>query len=205
MTWMARTLFVGAFVGAALLASGIATTARAQEKGAIDEVKKTIEQVVTVNAQFVGDEKQQQRRAELRKVIQPRFDFDEMARRSLGAHWLNITPEEQKDFVQVFSDLLAQTYLARVETVRSDTVKVDSENLDFPRSIVKTTVFNKGEKFPLDYKLMNTQGEWKVYDVVIENIGLVANYRTEFAAIIRKDQFPGLMQKLREKLANKQS
>ena len=169
-------------------------------KGALETVKQTIDQVIKVNAQFPGEANTAQRRKNLREVIQPRFNFAEMAKRSLGTHWNEVTQQERDEFVSVFSDLLAQTYLNRIETVNDQMVKITGENLDLPRAVVKTTVENKGEKFPIDYKLIDTDGDWKVYDVVIENIGLVANYRNEFAGIIRKDGFAGLIQKLKDKV-----
>jgi phospholipid transport system substrate-binding protein len=80
-------------------------------------------------------------------------------------------------------------------------VKVESESVDPPKAVVKTVVISKGDTFPIDYKLMvGSNGKWQVYDVVIENIGLVANYRNEFSGIIRKDKFSGLMERLRAKL-----
>jgi phospholipid transport system substrate-binding protein len=101
----------------------------------------------------------------------------------------------------VFSELLARTYLSKIETVKPGMVKVDGENVDSNKAVVKTIVTSKGDNFPIDYKLMFTDGRWQVYDVVIENIGLVANYRNEFAGIIRKDTFAGLMERLRQKIA----
>jgi phospholipid transport system substrate-binding protein len=80
-------------------------------------------------------------------------------------------------------------------------VKVESENVEPPKAVVKTIVISKGDTFPIDYKLIQKEGgSWQVYDVVIENIGLVANYRNEFSGIIRKDNFSGLMEKLRAKV-----
>ena len=125
-----------------------------------------------------------------------------MAKRSLGPEWSKITPEQQADFVKVFSDLLAKTYMNRVEKVTRDMVKVENENLDFPKSVVKSKVTANGSIFPLDYRLQNVNGTWKVYDVIIENIGLVANYRNEFAGIIRSSGFEGLMDGLRKKTAS---
>ncbi len=196
----------GSFLATVLAVLGFGLVAasegycQAGVSSAMSEVKKTVDEVVKVNTAYPGEVNVNPRRAKLREVIQPRFDFAEMSKRSLGAFWQEITPQEQQDFVNVFSDLLAQTYLARIENCTADTVKFETENVDFPRAVVKTTVMNKGDKFPIDYKLMNTNGTWRVYDVVIENIGLVANYRNEFAGIIRKDKFSGLMQKLREKV-----
>ena len=168
--------------------------------GAISEVTQTIDEIIKIDALYVGDEKKTERRAKLREVIQPRFDFAEMAKRSLGAAWLEITPEQQVEFVAIFSDLLAATYLSRIESIKEGMVRIDGEVLDGSRSLVKTIVESKGDKFPIDYKLiLNAKNQWRVFDVVIENIGLVSNYRAEFSGIIRREKFEGLMVKLREK------
>lgn len=164
-------------------------------------IRGTIDDVVRIAELHRGDEKQKIRRAELREAINPRFDFDEMAKRSLGAQWGQITPAEQVDFTEVFSELLARTYLSKVETVRTGQVTVDSERLDFPRAAVKTSVKHDGDTFPIEYRLMNVNGSWRVYDVIVENIGLVANYRNEFAGIIRKETFAGLLKKLHQKIS----
>jgi len=163
------------------------------------EVEAVISEVVRIAQALPGDENTTKRRAELREVINPRFDFEEMAKRSLGAEWRNCTPEQQRDFVGVFSGLLSRTYLSRIETVKPGMVTIDSEKLDGLKAVVRTTVSHKGDEFPIEYKLLNESGTWRVYDVVIENIGLVANYRNEFAGIIRKEKFDGLMQRLRAK------
>ena len=165
------------------------------------EVEAVIDEVVRIAQIFPGDENTAKRRAELRQVINPRFDFAEMAKRSLGAEWRNCTGDQQKDFVDVFSGLLSKTYLSRIETVKPGMVTIDSEKLEGSKALVRTTVTHKGDQFPIEYKLLNQEGTWRVYDVVIENIGLVANYRNEFAGIIRKEKFEGLMQRLREKSA----
>ncbi len=171
------------------------------QQGAIEEVKSTVDRVVQVTEALPGDEKREERRKQLREIVTERFDFNEMAKRSLGAEWAKITPEQQTDFVKAFSDLLAKTYLNRIEKATRDTVKVENENLDFPKSVVKTKVTSDGSVFPIDYRLQNVNGDWKVYDVIIENIGLVANYRNEFAGIIRSSGFDSLLESLRKKVA----
>lgn len=176
--------------------SAVSATA---EAGPIDELRTTLDKVVDAVERLPGESNIHARRAELRQIIQPNFDFDEMARRSLGAYWDKISADQQKEFISVFSDLLASTYLGRIETVKRGMVKIEREKVEFPRAIVRTNVTAKGETFPIDYKLMSQGGKWRVYDVVIENIGLVANYRNEFAGIIRKEEFAGLMDRLREK------
>jgi len=160
-------------------------------------VQETVDRIIAVVERLPGKEQTKERRADIRKVIDPRFDFRQMAISSLGPSWNTITPEEQTKFTDVFSELLAKTYLARIENVRKGMVKVTGETTENPRSIVRTNVNHEGEIFPINYKLMLTpDAGWRVYDVVIENIGLVANYRNEFSAIIRRDGFPGLMERL---------
>lgn len=170
------------------------------QEGAINDVRATVQRLVEIVEALSGDSNRPERRIKLREVISERFDFDEMAKRSLGPQWAKITPEEQTEFVRVFSNLLAKTYMNRVEKVTRDMVKVESENLDFPKSVVKSKVISDGSVFPLDYRLQNVNGTWKVYDVIIENIGLVANYRNEFAGIIRSSGFAGLMDGLKKKI-----
>lgn len=169
------------------------------QDSAMGEVRATLDEVIKIVTAYPTEKQLEQRRSKLREVINPRFNFEEMSKRSLGTYWKEINADQQKEFVQVFSDLLARTYLSKIETVQEGMVKFDSEKVDFPRALVKTVVKYKGDNFPLDYKLLNQEGNWKVYDVIIENIGLVANYRNEFAGIIRKESFDGLMKRLREK------
>lgn len=164
-----------------------------------DRVKVTIDEIVKIVESSPGEENKGKRREQLRELINPLFDFGEMSKRSLGTHWKDATEEEKREFVAVFSDLLAKTYLGKIETVKAGMVTVDSESVEVPRANVKTTVHNKGETFPLEYKMHNMSGKWRVYDVVIENIGLVANYRNEFAGIIRKDKLSGLIERLKNK------
>ncbi|NDC37166.1 MAG: ABC transporter substrate-binding protein [Proteobacteria bacterium] len=168
---------------------------------AVGEVQKTIDEVVEIAQRYSGKEQMKLRREKLREVINPRFDFEEMAKRSMGANWMQISPDQQNQFREVFSELLARTYLSKIETVKPGMVKMDGEKLDLPRSLVRTLVTSKGDVFPIEYRLYKQDGGWKVYDVIIENIGLVANYRNEFAGIMRKDGFDGLLQRLKDKNA----
>jgi phospholipid transport system substrate-binding protein len=185
-------------VGLFLLASGAALAET--QTSPRNEIQQTIDSIIKTVESLPGDSQKSQRRSKLREIINPKFDFDEMARRSLGANWNDISAEQQKDFTSVFSELLARTYLSKIETVKPGMVKVETEQVESPKALVKTVVLSKGDTFPIDYKLVFKDGHWRVYDVVIENIGLVANYRNEFSGIIRKDKFSGLMERLRQKV-----
>jgi phospholipid transport system substrate-binding protein len=165
------------------------------------EIQGVVEELVQVAEALPGEAKSVERRKKMREIITPHFDFREMATRSLGDKWNKITVAEQDEFVALFSELLAKTYLNRIENIERGMVKFDSERTASSGALVRTTVKYKDDVFPLDYKLLFKDNSWRVYDVVIENIGLVQNYRNEFAGIIRKEGFPVLLNKLKEKLA----
>jgi phospholipid transport system substrate-binding protein len=189
------------FFSVSLVFQGAIYPAVADESSPKAEIEKTINDIIKTVASTPDASVSPIRRQKLRELINPKFNFAEMSKRSLGPNWNEISPEEQKEFTEVFSELLARTYLSKIETVKPGMVKVESENVEPPKAVVKTTVISKGDTFPIDYKLMQKDGgQWQVYDVVIENIGLVANYRNEFSGIIRKDKFSGLMEKLRAKI-----
>jgi len=193
-----------AFVGICPLGLHAEAAVSAAVVAPVEIIKETVAKLVEVVSRYPGQSNLTERRAKLREIISPRFDFSEMAKRSVGPEWQNVSADERESFVTIFSDLLAKTYLARVENVQRDTVTVDSQqvNPQEKKALVKTTIRYKGDQFPIDYRLLQTgSGEWRVYDVIIENIGLVANYRNEFAGIIRKEKFAGLMKRLAEKSA----
>ena len=168
----------------------------------IQEMKLTIDKIVDAVEANPGDAKQVERKDALRTIINPKFNFAKMAELSLGANWNNISDAQKTDFVKTFSDLLSKTYLTKIETVKRGMVTVEAESIDPKgnKATVKTLVQSKGDTFPIDYTMSNETGSWKVYDVSIENIRLVVNYRNEFAAVLRKEGFDGLMERLRNKV-----
>lgn len=169
-------------------------------------ISNTVDGIVKIVTKYPEKSQRAIRREELFKLIEPHFDFKEMSKRSLGSYWNNINKVQQAQFVDIFSDLLSRTYLSYLETVKPGMVKVLSEEIkpsatagSFAVAVVKTDVNHKGEIFPIHYKLVEKSGTWKVYDIVIENIGLVSNYRSEFAGVLRKTGFDGLIEKLKAK------
>lgn len=163
------------------------------------EMQSTLDSLVEVVQSHPGEEQLEDRRSKMREVIEPRFDFEEMSKRSLGAEWKSLSEPQRNEFVDLFSELLARTYLGRIENVEPGMVEIQDQKIRYPRALVRTSVDYKGDTFPIDYKLVNRGGGWQVYDVIIENIGLISNYRNEFAGIIRKEKFAGLLERLRAK------
>jgi len=200
MKTKSRLLFTVLFSAAALLPVFAPSAAQAgQSPGAtITEAVKVLQDAVTQGEGKPAAEVDQN----LRKILTPVFDFNEMARSSVGSNWSKGTPEEQKEFVDLFSELLARTYLKRIkENVKEADYKLIHETVNGNKALVKTTVIDKGDKIKIDYRMVQKEGPWRVYDVIIEDVGLVTNFRNEFGAIIRKDGFSGLVQRLRDKVA----
>ena len=130
----------------------------------------------------------------------PRFDFSEMAKRSLGGHWRRRTSEEQREFTEAFTDLLERAYIERIEGFDDEKFVYTRERQDKEHAEVDGKILTKkGEEFSINYKLHLTNQGWKVYDVVIENISLVNNYRDQFNRVITKSSYEDLIRRLKEK------
>jgi phospholipid transport system substrate-binding protein len=145
------------------------------------------------------------RRAKLRDLIGKRFDFDTMARSILARNWKKATPEQQSRFVELFRQLLENTYITTIESYSSETFQYGKERVDGNKATVPVTITLKtGTDAPLLFKLRNNKGAWAVYDVVIEGASLISTYRSSFGTVVSKDGLDGLLQQLEEKV-NKES
>jgi phospholipid transport system substrate-binding protein len=167
-----------------------------------DQVRQTADKVLLIlqDPRLKAADKKKERRDQLRQVISARFDFNEMARRSLGQHWQRRSTEEQRQFVQLFTDLLERSYADQVESFNGEKILYGRENQDRDHAEVDTRVLTgKGEEFSVNYKLYSAEREWKVYDVVIENISLVNNYRSQFNRVLANSSFAEFLRKLQEK------
>ncbi len=167
-----------------------------------DQIRKTVEEIIAIlkDPKLKSDDKAKERRDLLRQAVYARFDFTEMSMRSLGRHWRRLTPEERKEFVKLFADLLERTYSNRIESFNDERFIYLREILDGDFGVVKgRVVTEKGEEYTLNYKARLANGEWKVYDVVVENISLVNNYRSQFKRVIRKKSYEELISIMKEK------
>ena len=183
---------LAAFFYAAAAYAGVAT----------DQVRSTVDQVIAIlqDSSLKVESKQKDRREQLRKVILARFDFAEMARRSLGPEWRRRTPAEQEDFVKLFTDLLQENYIGTIESYNGDKVIYNRELKDQDNAEVQTTLTTKREdSYSINYRLRLVGKDWKVYDVVIENISVVNNYRSQFSRVLARSSYEELVRNMREK------
>ena len=167
-----------------------------------DQVRGTVNEITTIlkNPALKTDAKKKDRRDLLRKAIYARFDFTEMARRSLGAEWRNRSTKEQEEFTQLFTDLLERAYLEQIESYTNERFVYGKETIDNDFAEVQSKIVTaKGEEYAHNYRLRQAGKEWKIYDVVVENISLVNNYRSQFNRIISNQSYDELLRRLRDK------
>jgi phospholipid transport system substrate-binding protein len=167
-----------------------------------DQVRGTVSEITTIlkNPALKGEAKKKERRDLLRKAVYARFDFTEMARRSLGAEWRNRSPKEQEEFTQLFTDLLERAYLEQIESYTNEKFVYGKETIDTDYAEVQSKILTaKGEEYGLNYRLRQVGKEWKIYDVVVENISLVNNYRSQFNRIVSNQSYDELIRRLRDK------
>jgi phospholipid transport system substrate-binding protein len=167
-----------------------------QLKAQIDRVLKTLEDPELKKEGRVKD-----RRAAVRKIANDIFDFSETARRSLGRHWQGRTQAERDEFVQLFTDLLERTYISKIETYGGEKIQYNGDTVEGEQAKVQTKLVTKGSggEIPIEYRMHKVGDRWLVYDVVIEGVSLVANYRTQFNKIIQTSSFEELMNKMKNK------
>ncbi len=191
--WIAASLMTFFFIGAGSLPAEAAVTA---------DVKRTVDKVVAIvadeNMKKPGNEAK--RRAALKSAISTMFDYGEMAKRSLGVNWRGRTKAEQKDFVNLFATLLENSYAGKIESYENQRIVYDKESIDGDYAEVKSRIVTaKRDEYSLDYRLRRQGNRWMVYDVVIEGVSLVSNYRSQFQKIITSQGYGALVKKLRAK------
>ena len=132
-------------------------------------------------------------------MIYQRFDFTEMARRSLGPEWRRRTAEEQKEFVALFTKLLERVHLNTIESYNGEKVQYLNERAENSGAQVDTKITdNKGQEFSVNYRLHDVNGDWKIYDVVVEDVSLVNNYRAQFSRVLAKSSYAELVNTIKE-------
>lgn len=167
-----------------------------------DQVRQTVEKVLDVlrNKQLPEAE----RRSQLRTLIRDRFDFALMSRWTLGRYWREATKDQQQRFIDLYSDLLEASYLGKIEAYTDEKVDYLDEQLEDGRAEVKTEIVTDTGNIPLNYRLSHEGDQWRVFDVVIEGVSLVRNYRSTFGEIARKDGIEGLLKQVAAKVQEQQ-
>lgn len=169
-------------------------------KGPGEQAKETIDAVIDTlrNESLELSEK----RDKVKSLIEERFDFREMSKWTLARSWRQASPEEKERFVELFKEQLGNTYLSAIKEYQNETVSVVREKIrdDQKYAQVDTVIHGPNQEIPVDYKLYLKGDEWQVYDVVIEGVSLIRNYRSSYQSIIRRQGISGLLAQMEEKL-----
>lgn len=190
-TWALLLVVVYLFVPVVVSADTPAEVIRSTADGVLGVPKDTA---------LKPPDKRSERREKIRELIYPRFNFLEMAKRSLGPHWKQRSPKERQEFVKLFTDLLERSYADKIDSYEGEKVVYTKEDTDKDFAEVDTNIVTKkGEEFSVNYRLQNTGGDWKVDDIVIENISLVNNYRSEFNRVLSQSSFAELLRRMKAK------
>ena len=186
----------------AALLLGLAATTAAQAMTPTETVRSRVDQAL----QSLGRESggtalaAERRRAEIRRAADSLFDFTEMARRALGRHWADRTPAERDEFVRLFADLMARSYIGKIDRYAGESIAYTGEHVDGDEATVRSEVVTaKGSQIPVEYRLHRVNDGWTAYDVSVENVSLVGTYRSQFDRIIKVESFGDLLRRLREK------
>jgi phospholipid transport system substrate-binding protein len=167
-----------------------------------DEIRTAIDKGVQIlkSAKLDSSKQRAQVIDQLRDIVYTRFDFDEMAKRSLGSHWRRLSPQQQNEFVTAFTELLETTYADKIDLYEGQQVEYSGETIDKNYAEVNTRVIGKNrETYSVDYRLHQVGGKWRIYDVVAENISLVNNYRSQFNRVVVNSSVEELIKKIKQK------
>ena len=164
-----------------------------QLRGSVDRVIQILE-----DPKLKAESSAAERRAAIRKEAESIFDFTETAKRALGQHWKSLNPSQQQEFVSLFEDLLERAYVSKIEKYSGEKVTYLGDTVDGDVATVKTKFSTKqGTEIPVDYRLLRRGDRWLVYDVFVEGVSLVANYRTQFDRIMRTGSYDELVRRLK--------
>ena len=178
-----------------LAAAGVAGGASPTET-----VQGAVQQVFAQDGPVIKKVSVEERRADIRKVAEGLFDFQEMSRRSLGPTWDKVSAADRDEFVRLFTNLVATAYMGKIEQYTGEPIKYEGEQIDGSEASVRSRVVTpKGAEINLEYRLYRVDERWAVYDVKVDGISLVASYKAQFARLLQRSSFPELLKQLRQK------
>ena len=169
------------------------------------ELKQTIDKVIKIVSDADLKKTPKLRREKLRKTIGFRFNYNQMVRRSLARNYKKRTNKEREEFTGLFKKLLENSYASKIENYQDETINYVDEKVKGKYALVKTEIVRKDATIDVDYKLINENGKWTVYDFVIEEVSLIRNYRSQFSKIIKTESYGALVAKLTKKIKDLES
>lgn len=176
-------------------------TAFSAEGAPTERVKAILDAVLAVqnDPKLQGQEKRDQRRVQIKKIIGQNFQFEDMAREALGTYWEKLNPTQRKEFIGLFQDLFQDSYTKLVlDFLKKEKILYQKEEVKGDKALVNTTLVRTNEKIPVDYSLVLLQGKWLVRDVAIDQVSIVRNYQKSFTRTIQRESYDSLLKKMRQ-------
>jgi len=164
----------------------------------IDEVRTSVDAVLAI----LDDEQlnYEDKRTQISEIVKERFDFRAMSQRTLATNWKKTTDEEKEKFVELFSQLIENSYVGKIESYTNERVDYPGEKVNGRKAVVETLIITASADIPVDYRLYHKGDQWLVYDVIIEGVSLISNYRSSYQEIMKKEGFDGLLAKMQSKI-----
>ena len=186
---------------ALLVALGFGLLAPPADAGApTDQLRTQVDRVLKLLEDPALKDKPKDKRAAVRKVADDIFDFGETAKRSLGRHWADRTQAERDEFVKLFGDLLERSYISKIELYGGEKIQYISDKVEGEQASVMSKLLTKtNTEVPIEYRMLKKGERWLVYDVIIEGVSLVSNYRTQFNKIIQTSSYAELVKKMKSR------
>lgn len=168
------------------------------EGSAIDAVRSSVDGILDILKKDGMDKAA--KRSAMEVIIDERFDFRAMSQRTLATNWKKASDAEKQEFTDLFSQLIQSSYVGKLEAYTNETVEYVTEKVKGRKALVETVIKTASADIPLNYKMYSKDGNWLVYDVIIEGVSLISNYRSSYQTIVKKEGFDGLMAKMKAKI-----
>jgi phospholipid transport system substrate-binding protein len=176
----------------------LVTTQAIADSTPTDDVRSAVEAVIALLKDDQLD--RDTRRDRMREVIDKRFDFRAMSQRTLATNWKKATDAEKQRFTELFAELIQNSYVSKIESYTNETVEYPGEKLKGRKAVVDTLIITSSAEIPVNYRVYLKDGSWLVYDVIIEGVSLISNYRSSYQEIVKRDGFDGLLAQMEEKI-----
>lgn len=163
-----------------------------------EDVRSSVDAILVILQN--GELDVQQKRADISKIINKRFDFRAMSQRTLATNWKKTSDEEKKQFTALFSQLIESSYVGKIEAYTNEKVEYPGEKVKGKKALVETLILTSSADIPVNYKLYQKGDQWLVYDVIIEGVSLISNYRSSYQEIMKDEGFDGLLNKMQAKI-----
>jgi len=166
----------------------------------IDQLHDSVDQILAILRRDVPGEQWVVKKEEIVSIVKSRFDADELAQRVLALNWKSRTVQEKEQFVSLFSQVLETTYINRLKSYSDEEVTFKKQIVNNDKAVVYSEIVKNNQEIPIVYRVKDNKGQWLIYDIIIEGVSLVQNYRQQFDQIIKKEGYGGLVLRMEEKI-----